>query len=171
MKLTRNIAARIQGETGINVDALLAGRLRNEFGGKYTAEFYSRWKDREFRQNEEIAIDNARRLAWWIEVLLRASVVGSRRRLWPVWHSIVETVRACYSDFDLGRPVDEILSKCKPAVKWNPGGRTPDEIAVIEEEVAREENCESDYQTHREKVMAGLTQKKRSSSRRRCRRA
>ena len=139
LNLTPKIAIRIQAETGINVEKLLDGKLRDELGRKYTAEFYKKWKEVHFRQSEKIAKQRAAALAWWIEILLRASVVGSKRRLWQVVATLVQTIDECCSDFDLRAPVENILATYKPVVKWNPAGRTPRELGRIFREQAREE--------------------------------
>ena len=139
LKLSRKIAIRIQAETGINVERLLDGKLRDELGRKYTAEFYKEWKEVHFRQSEKIAKKTAAALAWWIKILLRASVVEYKRRLWQVVATLVQTIDECCSDFGLRGPVENILATYKPVVKWNPAGRTPRELRQIFREQAREE--------------------------------
>jgi len=173
LRLTRKIALRIFAETGANLEKLLAGKLRTENGEKYTSEFYKKWKERWTNQNEAIAIDRAKALGWWTKILFRASVVGSRRRLWQVWRTVADAIEDCARDFDLRSQKENILAKEKPRVKWNLAGRTPDEIAEIEKERLFEESKESDYHRHREKVMAALTRQKskQPSSRLRSRRA
>lgn len=151
LKLSRKIAIRIQGETGINVEKLLGGKLRDELERKYTMEFYKKWKDLHFKQSEKIAKERAAALAWWIEILLRASVVGSKRRLWQVVATLVQTIDECCSDFDLRGPVENILATYKPVVKWNPAERTPRELRRIFREQAREEIGLANYSVWKQK--------------------
>lgn len=140
LDLSRKIALRIQAEAGVNVEKLLDGKLRDVFGRGYKPDFYREWKERHFRQNEDIAKARAKALGWWIEILLRASVVGSKRRLWQVLRALIEAVDDCCSDFDLEGAVESILAGYMPKVKWNPAGLTSPELAAIREEQRRDES-------------------------------
>jgi hypothetical protein len=139
MDLSRRIALRIFAETGANAEKLLAGKLRAENGEKYTVEFYEKWKKRWFNQSEAIAIDTAKGLAGWIEILFRASVVGSRQRLWQVWRTLADAIDDCAGDFDLRAPIETILAKEKPRVKWNLAQRSPSQLREILREQQEEE--------------------------------
>jgi len=137
LKLSRKIAQRIEAEAGADKTKLLSGQLRDVLGKTYTAQFYAKWKKHRTYQDPAIASEHAKRLGWWIEILLRASAVGSKRRLWQVRDALYDALSTCYSDFDLQRPVKDILAKHR--MKWTPGALTPEELSEIERERVREE--------------------------------
>jgi len=139
MDLSPRFALRIFAETGASAEKLREGKLRTESGKKYTAQFYEKWKERVFKQNEAIAIDTAKGLSGWIEILFRASVVGSRRRLWQVWRTLADATDDCARDFDLRGPIENILAKEKPRVKWNLAQRSPSQLREILREQEEEE--------------------------------
>jgi len=131
MDLSPRYALRIFAETGASTEKLQQGKLRTENGKKYTAEFYEKWKERVFNQNEAIAIDTAKGLAGWIEILFRASVVRSRRNLWQVWRTLADATDNCARDFNLRGPIENILAKEEPRVKWNLAQRSPSQLREI----------------------------------------
>ena len=139
MDLSPRYALRIFAETGASAEKLREGKLRTESGKKYAAEFYKKWKERWFNQSEAIAIDAAKGLAGWIEILFRASAVGSRRRLWQVWRTLGDAIDDCARNFDLRGPIENILAKEKPRVKWNLAQRSPSQLREILREQQEEE--------------------------------
>jgi len=115
LALTRRVARKIQVETGIDPRSLLKGKIRPIEGQEYTAEFYKYWKDIHSWQSEEIA----RALASKVETLLLAAVEGSKKRMWNVMGEIFEALDRCRTDFNLERPMDAILAKQRPPIKWD----------------------------------------------------
>jgi hypothetical protein len=90
-------------------------------------------------QDENIAKERAENLSWWIQILLRASVVGSRRRLWQVLRVLTETVDECRRDFDLRAAVDGILATCLPRPpRWDPAGFSSPRLAQLADELKQE---------------------------------
>jgi transcriptional regulator with XRE-family HTH domain len=85
--------------------------LRNVRGEQYTKDFYEAWKDHYSWQDEDAVKVAAGWLSGPMEILLRASVVGSKKRMWTLFAEIAETLDRCRVDFDLQRPIDVILSK------------------------------------------------------------
>jgi DNA-binding XRE family transcriptional regulator len=132
LKLKRRIAARIFAETGANVDHLLRGQLRDEFGRGYTGDFYARWKKRYLRADESYAKASATRFARWLEVLLRGA--ARKGRFWQVLGTLNEAMDECREDFGLIAIVDFILRNSEPRVKWNPASVPPLELVEIEAE-------------------------------------
>ena len=117
LALSRRVARKIQVETGIDPRSLLKrkGKLRTIEGQEYTAPFYEAWKENYSWQSEEVAKAVASR----IEILLLAAVVGSKKRMWQVLGEIIETLDRCRTDFNLERPIDQILAKQRPPIKWD----------------------------------------------------
>ena len=115
LALTLRVACKIEVEAGVDRQSLLKGKLRTREGQEYTAGFYEYWKDMHSWQSEEVA----RALASRIETLLLASVVGSKKRMWQVMGEILETLDRCRTDFNLERPIDAILAKQRPPIKWD----------------------------------------------------
>jgi transcriptional regulator with XRE-family HTH domain len=117
LALSGRILRKIQVETGIDPRNLLKrkGKLRAIEAQEYTAGFYEYWKDVHSWQSEEIA----RALASRVEILLLAAVDASKKRMWNVMGEIYETLDRCRTDFNLERPMDAILAKQKPPIKWD----------------------------------------------------
>jgi transcriptional regulator with XRE-family HTH domain len=115
LKLSGRVARKIQIEAGVDSSALLKGRLRAFEGQEYTAGFYEYWKDMHSWQSEDIA----EAIASQARILLLAAVVGSKKRMWNVIGEIIETLDRCRTDFNLERPIDAILAKQKPPIKWD----------------------------------------------------
>jgi transcriptional regulator with XRE-family HTH domain len=123
LALSRRVARKIQYETAID-PRCLNGKLRtlrNVRGEKYTKEFYKAWKEHYSWQDEHMVKHLTGVLSGAMETLLQASVFGYRRRLWLVSAEITETLDRCRVDFDLQRPVDEILAKQRsPFIRHRP---------------------------------------------------
>jgi transcriptional regulator with XRE-family HTH domain len=122
LALSRRVARKIQVETGIDPRSLLKakGKLRTFSGEQYTTEFYKNWKkDFSWQDDEWTAVEAAKWLGSWIEILLRAATYGSKNRMRSVLNEIAETVDRCRVDFNLERPIDDILAKLRHRVKWD----------------------------------------------------
>ena len=78
-----------------------------------TLRIRAAWKENYSWQSEEVAKAVASR----IEILLLAAVVGSKKRMWQVLGEIIETLDRCRTDFNLERPIDQILAKQRPTDK------------------------------------------------------
>jgi DNA-binding XRE family transcriptional regulator len=156
LDLKRRIAARIFAETGANVDHLLRGQLRDEFGRKYTDDFYAKWKERYLRADESYAKGSAIRFARWLEILLRGA--ARKRRFWQVLGTLNEAMNECCEKFGLATIVDFILRDFEPRVKWNPAWVPPQELLEIEAEKELEEKQQeeqtSDWRRRRWTVRA-----------------
>jgi transcriptional regulator with XRE-family HTH domain len=109
--LSPRTARAIRFEAGVDDRELLRGKLRGAFGEKYTAASYDEWKKRFTTQDETTARKFAEDIACWTFVLLRASAVGSKRRLWQVSESLIDALDGARTAFKLGRATDEILSR------------------------------------------------------------
>jgi transcriptional regulator with XRE-family HTH domain len=116
LALSWRVARKIQIETGIDPRSLLErkGKLRNIEGQEYTVKFYEAWKEMYTWQSEEVAKVIASR----IEPLLVAAAGASTKRMWQVLGEIIETLDRCRIDFKLERPIDQILAKQRPPMKW-----------------------------------------------------
>jgi DNA-binding XRE family transcriptional regulator len=149
LKLSRKIAMRIWAETGADSDDLLRGELRvslrKRFEGEYSDKFYASWKERHLRADEETVKERTTALAWWVEVLLRAS--ARKRRFWQVLGTLNETVDECCKNFGLAPLVDTILRDIEPRVRWNPASHTPRKLAEIEADRKREEQQHDELMT------------------------
>jgi transcriptional regulator with XRE-family HTH domain len=113
LALSRLVARKIVYATAID-PRCLNGKLRtlrNVRGEEYTKDFYEAWKDHYSWQDEDAVKVAAGWLSGPMEILLRASVVGSKKRMWVVFAEIAETLDRCRVDFDLQRPIDAILAK------------------------------------------------------------
>jgi len=112
LALSPRVARKIVYETAVD-PRCLNGKLRTLRtwrGEQYTKEFYKKWKDCHW-QSEGAAKAEARWLGWAIEILLRASVLGYRRKLQLVHAEIAAMLERCRVDFDLQHPINEILAK------------------------------------------------------------
>lgn len=127
LKLSLRVRRKIVYETLIDSRCLNGElrTLRTWRGDQYTKEFYKRWKDGRGWQDEGAAKAAAQWLSWGIEILLRASVLGYRKKLRLVQAEIAATLERCSVDFDLQRPINEVLAKERPRfstkrpLKWN----------------------------------------------------
>jgi transcriptional regulator with XRE-family HTH domain len=116
LALSRRVARKIEIEAGVDRQSLLKGKLRPREGQQqYTAGFYEYWKDIHSWQSEDVA----EAIASQIRILLLAAAAASKRRMWPVLGEIMETLDRCRTDFNLERPIDAILAKQKPPIKWD----------------------------------------------------
>jgi transcriptional regulator with XRE-family HTH domain len=115
LALSRRVARKIEIEAGVDLQRLLKGKLRTIDGQQYTNGWYEYWKDPASWQSEEIA----KSLASRVETLLKAAVVGSKKRMWQVNAEILETLDRCRTDFNLERPMDAILAKARPPIKFD----------------------------------------------------
>lgn len=119
LALSRRVARRIVCETAID-PRCLNGKLRtlrNRRGDVYTKEFYKAFKDTYSWQDEAAVKVAIERLSLPMETLLRASAVGSKKRLWSVFDEIADALDRCRIDFNLQRPIAEILAKQRHP-KW-----------------------------------------------------
>ena len=123
LALSRRVARKIQIETGIDHRSLLKrkGKLRTIEGQEYTAPFYEAWKEEYSWQSEEVA----KAIAGRMEPLLVAAAVGSKKRMWQVLNEIIDTLARCRADFNLERPIDQILAKQRPPMKWDDLVKSP----------------------------------------------
>ncbi|SRR5713101_6502177 len=117
LALSRRVARKIEIEAGVDHRSLLKrkGKLRTIEGQEYTAGFYQFWKDQHSWQSEDVAKAIASRL----EPLLVAAAVASKKRMWLVIGEILETLDRCVTDFNLERPINAILAKQRPAIKYD----------------------------------------------------
>jgi len=120
LALSPRVARKILFETGLHFRSI-TGKLRTLRSLEckpYTLEFYKRWKENFPKQNEETAKVAVGNLSSPTEILLRASVVGSKKRMWLVFIEIAEALDRCRVDFNLERPIAAILAKQRPPIKW-----------------------------------------------------
>ena len=120
LALSPRVARKIFYETAVHPRSL-NGKLRTLLsleGKPYTLEFYKKWKENYPRQDEDTAKVAAGNLSSPTEILLRASVVGSKKRMWLVFTEIAETLDRCRVDFNLERPIAAILARQRPPIKW-----------------------------------------------------
>jgi transcriptional regulator with XRE-family HTH domain len=115
LPLSRRVARKIEIEAGVDRQSLLRGKLRTIENQPYTAPWYEAWKENHSWQSEEVAKVIASRL----EPLLVAAAGASTKRMWQVLSEILETLDRCRTDFNLERPIDEILAKQRPPMKWD----------------------------------------------------
>jgi transcriptional regulator with XRE-family HTH domain len=123
LALSRRVARKIEIEAGVDRKSLLRGRLRTIEGGAYTEAFYKAWKELYSWQDEEVAKVIASRM----EPLLVAAAGASTKRMWQVLGEVVETLDRCRTDFNLERPIDQILAKQRPPMKWDDLMKPPPE--------------------------------------------
>lgn len=118
------VALRAFVETGIRLAEILKGadgKLIDNFGQRYTAEFYPHWKARFMVANERAARKAAADLGKWIEVLLLGSVRLDTSKLHPVIAAIVAALDGIRADFHLAPKVDGLLRERVPRLAWRPG--------------------------------------------------
>lgn len=120
--LNPTLARQIRLEAGVDDKALLNGELLDVMGRKYKPkgyyvelgfgglDHYENWKEF-LAQNDKIAREQAGNLFPWIEILVRASAVGSKRRLWQVSEAVICAINDCRKQFGLIRATDEILKR------------------------------------------------------------
>jgi len=77
----------------------------------YGKDVYKEWNDRYSHQDKETVKWAAERLREPMEILLQASAVGSKKRLWAVVAEIAAKIDRCRDDFNLKQPTNEILEK------------------------------------------------------------
>jgi transcriptional regulator with XRE-family HTH domain len=141
-KISPHLAVRIQLATGISISELVkgqGGKLIDCFGRPYSNETFARWKKAFKQASEDDAIESAKKLHWWLEVLLRAA---ARYRGGTGYNgavaTLIQSMEKIRRDFGLGKVVDAILDEYKPRVEWRPGAPTPDDLRKIQEELEME---------------------------------
>lgn len=168
------LSIRIQVQTGISISELAKGRrgkLIDHFGGRYTADRFAWWRKKFRRASEDNAIEAARNLGWWMEVLLRSAARSRNGASYNgVVAALIQSLGAIRSDFGLTAMTNELLQKERPVVEWQPGARTPSELREIQEELAADLAREDRPDPRRVRWLPIKPRKsKRSSGRRRAR--
>jgi transcriptional regulator with XRE-family HTH domain len=126
LRLSRRVAFKIVFETRVDPRCLYGKlrTLRTQAGEPYTLEFYNKWKDVSFFQDEQLKQEASMWATEWIggwaDILFRASVLGYRKQMWQVCIEILDTLERCRIDFNLARPIAAILAKEHPGTKWDP---------------------------------------------------
>jgi len=172
MQISPSLALRVHALTGISVDELAMGsegKLVDLTGRQYRPETFAWWQKKLRQPSEKDTIMHVRNLRWWTHLLLRAAVSHQGGvAYYPVLTALNQSLSIIRQDFGLEETTGRLLRECDPPLKWQPGGRTPQELRQIDRELKMAQaQAEAQAQLHAAAKITWHPRSKRPSKKKR----